>query len=133
MSRRLLLLVACLCVALVVGAAAPARADDPPPGGTTQTPPVYASGPIVALSVDSITVGSLRCSVPAEKLASFTALHLAVGQLVKIACVASGDHLVLTAIARGDATTTGPQVRSAEGAIAAVSADSITVGRLTCT
>src|SRR5919197_5193523 len=133
MSRRLLLLVACLCVALVVGAAAPARADDPPPGGTTQTPPVYASGPIVALSVDSITVGSLRCTVPAEKLASFTALHLAVGQLVKIACVASGDRTVLVGIARLDDGTTAPAPRApvyASGPIVALSVDSITVGSL---
>jgi hypothetical protein len=101
--------------------------------GTTSPEPRTAAGPIVALSVDSITVGSLRCTVPAEKLGSFAELHLAVGQLVKISCVASGDHLVLTAIARGDSTPTGPQVRNAEGPIAAVSADSITVGTLTCT
>src|SRR5207247_456229 len=100
----LLFLVASVACALALGVAAPARAEDP-----AQPQYVTASGPVVAVSVDSVTVGSLRCSVPAEKLADFTALHLLVGQLVKMYCAVSGDHTVLAGIARTDATTTAPQ------------------------
>jgi hypothetical protein len=134
MSRRLLLL-ACLCFAVGLGAAAPGRAEDPPPTGTTttQAQTVYASGPVVALSVDSLTVGSLRCTVPAEKLSDFSALHLAVGQLVKIACAVSGDRTVLVGIARVETGTSAPQPQTAAGPIVALSVDSITVGSLRCT
>jgi hypothetical protein len=128
MPKTPFLIIVSVTCALVLGVAAPARGEDP-----AQPQYLTASGPVVAVSVDSVTVGSLRCSVPSEKLADFTALHLLVGQSVKLYCAVSGDRTVLVGIARIADTTTAPPPRTATGPITAVSSDSITVGSLTCT
>ncbi len=110
------------------------------PTTTTTSNVTDADGPIGALSSGSITVGDLTCTIGGS---SPSTSGFSLGTQVRMYCINGAlyrlylnETTTTTTTTTGTttaATTTTSDVTDADGPISALSADSITVGELTCT
>jgi hypothetical protein len=109
---------------------------------TTSEPPapapraIQAIGVVNALSLTSVTVGDLTCSITPAADSTAAAAKLSLGAKVGIVCRADGGRFVLSGATIVQTTTPPaapkPATRTSIGAVLQLSSTSVTVGELTC-